>query len=138
MFKNSHALLHLQLSSWLVAVLVMAINGYLLVSFFSSEVNGVLVAIFVFVFIAAYLSFVVYLVYRSISFSSWHSFINRKTSTDNENWVIIFNIDSERLDFRSIIVEYLHIPWASVRTHPRSNISIWFDMFFFEKSSLFL
>ncbi|KAA0032521.1 hypothetical protein IC582_025528 [Cucumis melo] len=75
----------LKTTSWLVAVLVMAINGYLLVSFFSSEVNGVLIAIFVFVFIAAYLAFVVYLVYRSISFTSWHNFINRKTYLGNGN-----------------------------------------------------
>lgn len=74
----------LKISSWLVAGLVMAINGYLLVSFVSSEVNGVLIAIFMVVFIIAYLAFVVYLVYQSISFSSWHNFISRKyTSTEN-------------------------------------------------------
>ncbi|KAG6605195.1 metal transporter Nramp3-like [Cucurbita pepo subsp. pepo] len=74
----------LKMFSWLVAVLVMAINGYLLVSFISSEVNGLLIAIFVFVFIAAYVAFVVYLVYQSISFSSWNN-INWKASTVDEN-----------------------------------------------------
>ncbi|XP_022947683.1 metal transporter Nramp3 [Cucurbita moschata] len=74
----------LKMFSWLVAVLVMAINGYLLVSFISSEVNGLLIAIFVFVFIAAYVAFVVYLVYQSISFSSWNN-INWKASTVTEN-----------------------------------------------------
>ncbi|XP_022149532.1 metal transporter Nramp3-like [Momordica charantia] len=75
----------LKISSWLVAVLVMAINGYLLVSFFSSEVNGAFIATFMIVFIAAYLAFVVYLIFQSISFSSWHDFISRKTCTDTGN-----------------------------------------------------
>lgn len=83
--------------SWLVAVLVMAINGYLLVSFISSEVNGLLIAIFVFVFIAAYVAFVVYLVYQSISFSSWNN-INWKASTVDENWEVIVDSIVESLN----------------------------------------
>ncbi|KAK4488418.1 hypothetical protein RD792_004181 [Penstemon davidsonii] len=59
----------LQIISWLVAVLVIVINGYLLVDFFSSEGSGVLFTSGVSVFTAAYVSFIIYLVSREINFS---------------------------------------------------------------------
>ncbi|XP_021804238.1 metal transporter Nramp3-like, partial [Prunus avium] len=61
----------LKIVAWLVAALVMVINGYLLLDFFSSEVNGVLVGFVVCAFTAGYLGFIVYLVIRGIDFSSW-------------------------------------------------------------------
>jgi len=60
----------LQMVAWLVAALVIVINGYLLLDFFSSEVNGVLFSTFVFGFTAAYVAFIVYLVSRGVTFSS--------------------------------------------------------------------
>ncbi|KAI3451961.1 hypothetical protein Pfo_008626 [Paulownia fortunei] len=60
----------LQIISWLVAALVIMINGYLMVDFFSSEGSGVLFTAVVFAFAAAYVCFIVYLVAREISFSS--------------------------------------------------------------------
>ncbi|XP_047948239.1 metal transporter Nramp3-like [Salvia hispanica] len=60
----------LQTVSWMVAALVILINGYLLVDFFSSELTGVLFTSIVTAFSAAYVSFIVYLVMRSASFSS--------------------------------------------------------------------
>ncbi|PIN18385.1 Mn2+ and Fe2+ transporters of the NRAMP family [Handroanthus impetiginosus] len=59
----------LQIISWLVAALVIVINGYLLVDFFFSEVSGVVFTIAVFAFTAAYVCFIVYLVAREIPFS---------------------------------------------------------------------
>lgn len=55
--------------SWLVAALVIVINGYLLLEFFSSEVTGVLFTSVVFAITVAYLAFVLYLVFRSDTFS---------------------------------------------------------------------
>lgn len=57
--------------AWLVAGLVIVINGYLLVDFFSSEVNGVLFSTAVSVFTAAYVAFIAYLVSRGVTFLSW-------------------------------------------------------------------
>ncbi|KAJ8437000.1 hypothetical protein Cgig2_010345 [Carnegiea gigantea] len=59
----------LQTISWVVAILVIMINGYLILDFFSSEVRGLLFGSVVCVFAAAYALFIIYLVWRSISFS---------------------------------------------------------------------
>lgn len=56
-----------------MAALVILINGYLMLEFFSSEVNGVLIATVVVVFTAGYVSFIIYLVSRGINFSSWRA-----------------------------------------------------------------
>ncbi|KAB1214858.1 Metal transporter Nramp3 [Morella rubra] len=61
----------LKMASWLVAALVIVINGYLLLDFFTSEVTGVLFGTVVCVFTAAYIVFIVYLVSRGVTFSSW-------------------------------------------------------------------
>lgn len=61
----------LKMISWLVAALVMVINGYLLMDFFSSEVQGVMFGSIICVFTAAYATFILYLVSRSITFGSW-------------------------------------------------------------------
>ena len=60
----------MQTVSWMVAALVILINGYLLVDFFSSELSGVFFMSIVTTFSAAYVCFIVYLVTRSVSFSS--------------------------------------------------------------------
>lgn len=57
--------------AWLVAALVIVINGYLLLNFFSSEVTGVMFTTFVCAFTGAYVGFIIYLVSRDITFSSW-------------------------------------------------------------------
>ncbi|KAM7251781.1 hypothetical protein ACFE04_023664 [Oxalis oulophora] len=59
--------------AWTVAALVIVINGYLLLDFFSNEVTGVMFSIVVSSFTAAYVGFIVYLVAREIPFSSWFS-----------------------------------------------------------------
>ncbi|PQQ06200.1 metal transporter Nramp2-like [Prunus yedoensis var. nudiflora] len=51
--------------AWTVAAFVMVINGYLLLDFFISEVNGLLFALLVCSGTAAYITFIVYLVSRS-------------------------------------------------------------------------
>ncbi|KAL9276024.1 Metal transporter Nramp3-like protein [Drosera capensis] len=61
----------LKMISWLVAALVMVINGYLMIDFFSSEVQGVMFGSIICVFTAAYATFILYLVSRSITFGSW-------------------------------------------------------------------
>ncbi|XP_051140625.1 metal transporter Nramp3-like [Andrographis paniculata] len=59
----------LQTVSWIVAVLLIGINGYLMVDFFSSEVSGVVFTAVILILTAAYICFVVYLVLRGIPFS---------------------------------------------------------------------
>ncbi|KAL5753080.1 hypothetical protein ACOSP7_023251 [Xanthoceras sorbifolium] len=63
----------LQMVSWLVAALVIVINGYLLVDFFSSEVKGIAFTIGVCAFTGAYVAFILYLVSRGITFSNWRA-----------------------------------------------------------------
>ncbi|KAL8030062.1 hypothetical protein ABFX02_14G263400 [Erythranthe guttata] len=55
----------LQRAAWTVAALVIVINGYLLFHFFLSEVDGFLFGLFVSVWTAAYVAFVVYLISHS-------------------------------------------------------------------------
>ncbi|KAE9466079.1 hypothetical protein C3L33_02012, partial [Rhododendron williamsianum] len=73
----------LQTVSWLVAALVIVINGYLLVEFFSSEVNGLLFTSVVAAFTAAYVAFIIYLISRGITFSKLFGLLpaNRITTT---------------------------------------------------------
>ncbi|XP_057544873.1 metal transporter Nramp3.2-like [Amaranthus tricolor] len=59
--------------AWLVAALVIVINGYLMVEFFSTEATGLLFGSVICVFTAAYTAFVAYLIWRSIASSSWFS-----------------------------------------------------------------
>lgn len=71
--------------AWIVAALVILINGYLLLDFFSSEVNGVFFTTIVCAFTAAYIAFIVYLIIRGISFSSWSGLLQSKRITDTGN-----------------------------------------------------
>ncbi|XVE87044.1 hypothetical protein DITRI_Ditri18aG0084300 [Diplodiscus trichospermus] len=64
--------------AWLVAALVIVINGYLLFDFFSSEVTGVMFSSVVFAFTGAYLAFIIYLVCRGFTLSAWRSFLPSK------------------------------------------------------------
>lgn len=64
--------------AWLVAGLVMVINGYLMVEFFSEEARGLLFGSISCAFAAAYILFIIYLVSRSITFPSWFSSTKRK------------------------------------------------------------
>ncbi|KAK1433118.1 hypothetical protein QVD17_10024 [Tagetes erecta] len=57
--------------SWLVAALLIAINGYLMQQFFSEEVSGVAYGSIITVFAAAYVAFVVYLIWRGITVSTF-------------------------------------------------------------------
>lgn len=54
----------LQRVAWTVAALVIVINGYLLLDFFVSEVNGLLFGFVVCIGTAAYIAFIIYLVLR--------------------------------------------------------------------------
>lgn len=73
----------LKMISWLVAALIILINGYLLVDFFSSEVSGVILTSVVFVFTAAYVAFIVYLISRGITFSDFPLKFKRLTNSGN-------------------------------------------------------
>lgn len=67
--------------SWTVAALVIVINGYLLMDFFVSEVNGMLFGFAVCAGTAAYLTFILYLVVRDGSLSStWYGLISSKNT----------------------------------------------------------
>ncbi|KAA8522619.1 hypothetical protein F0562_013020 [Nyssa sinensis] len=71
--------------SWLVAALVIAINGYLLLQFFSSEASGLLFGCVISAFTAAYVAFIIYLVLRSITFPSWLGFLQSKKRINSGN-----------------------------------------------------
>ncbi|GLT68828.1 hypothetical protein SLA2020_410260 [Shorea laevis] len=64
--------------AWLVAALVIVINGYLLLEFFSAEVTGVIFTTVVFAFTGAYVGFIVYLVSRGITFFPWNRLVESK------------------------------------------------------------
>lgn len=75
----------IQIVSWLVAALVIVINGYLLLEFFSSEVNGAVFTTLVSAITAAYVAFVVYLITRAITFSPWQRLTRSKTVASTGN-----------------------------------------------------
>lgn len=75
----------LQIISWLVAALVIVINGYLLLDFFSSEVNGAVFATVVCVLTVAYVAFVLYLISRAITFTPWQSLTRSKKVASTEH-----------------------------------------------------
>ncbi|KAH1072996.1 hypothetical protein J1N35_025324 [Gossypium stocksii] len=58
-FRIGHVL---KTVAWTVAALVIVINGYLLLNFFSSEVSGLMFTSIVSAFTGAYLAFIIYLV----------------------------------------------------------------------------
>lgn len=68
-----------------MAALVIVINGYLLLEFFSSEVNGLVFSIVVFAFTAAYVAFIIYLILRGTTFSNWFGCLRPKKITTG-NW----------------------------------------------------
>ncbi|KAL0392097.1 UNVERIFIED_CONTAM: Metal transporter Nramp2 [Sesamum radiatum] len=64
----------LERAAWTVAGLVIVINGYLLLHFFLSEVNGLLFGFLVSAGTAAYVAFIVYLIsHRNSELSNWLS-----------------------------------------------------------------
>ncbi|KAI6695162.1 hypothetical protein NL676_022872 [Syzygium grande] len=74
----------LQVIAWLVAALVMAINGYLLVDFFSSDVElGAIFGTVVCVVAVAYISFIIYLVLRGIDLPALRDLLRPKTVVAN-------------------------------------------------------
>ncbi|KAM0951447.1 putative NRAMP family protein [Dioscorea sansibarensis] len=66
-FKIGHVM---KMVTWTVAALLIIINGYLLLEFFSSEVHSLLVGSFVCVAIALYVAFIVYLIMHGHGLSS--------------------------------------------------------------------
>lgn len=65
--------------AWTVAALVIVINGYLLLDFFISEVNGIIFGLGVFTCTAAYVAFIIYLVSHSGAVpSSWMSLLSKR------------------------------------------------------------
>lgn len=54
----------LQAVTWIVAALLLIINGYLLLEFFSSEIHGPLFGLVVCVIVVIYMAFIAYLILR--------------------------------------------------------------------------
>ncbi|XP_057973031.1 metal transporter Nramp2 [Malania oleifera] len=72
--------------AWTVAALVIVINGYLLLDFFFSEVNGLLFGSVVCISTAAYVAFIIYLISRcDVLPSPWFSLMLSKTFACGEN-----------------------------------------------------
>ncbi|KMT09781.1 hypothetical protein BVRB_6g127610 [Beta vulgaris subsp. vulgaris] len=57
--------------AWLVAALVIVINGYLIVDFLSEEATGWLFGSVICAVTVAYIAFIIYLIWRGLTFSSW-------------------------------------------------------------------
>lgn len=64
-----YAIYIVQKAAWAVAALVIVINGYLLLDFFISEVEGILLGFLVFAGTSAYAAFLFYLISRSDALS---------------------------------------------------------------------
>ena len=60
------------------------INGYLLLDFFSSEVNSTLFGTVGFAITAAYIAFIIYLVSWGVKFRSWCNLGQPKVVADTE------------------------------------------------------
>jgi natural resistance-associated macrophage protein len=60
----------MQAVTWTVAALLITINGYLLLDFFSSEIRGPLYGSLLCVAVLAYASFVLYLILRGTEISN--------------------------------------------------------------------
>ncbi|KAF8377609.1 hypothetical protein HHK36_030991 [Tetracentron sinense] len=75
----------LKMVVWIVAALLMVINGYLLLEFISSEVNGLLFGAVVGIVTAAYVAFIVYLILRLGAISTLLGLIRPKRFTDSGN-----------------------------------------------------
>ncbi|OWM65664.1 metal transporter Nramp3-like [Punica granatum] len=71
--------------AWVITVLVMVINGYLLVDFLTDEVTGVVFGSLVGVVAAAYLAFIVYLILRGIGFSKLCNIFQSKRVVNAES-----------------------------------------------------
>lgn len=74
----------MQIVAWLVAALVIVINGYLLLDFFSSEVSGIIFTTVVCAFTGAYLAFIVYLVYWGFTLSARRLMLSAKLAQGME------------------------------------------------------
>ncbi|XP_010277149.1 PREDICTED: metal transporter Nramp3-like [Nelumbo nucifera] len=75
----------LKVVAWIVALLVILINGYLLLDFFSSEVNGLFFGSLVSAVIAAYVAFVIYLVWQGGAFNSCLRLVRSKNLMQTGN-----------------------------------------------------
>ena len=74
-----------QTISWIVAALVIAINGYLMVDFFSGAATSVALLVPVIIFAVAYVVFVLYLISRGLTYTPWQLVSSQKvTERDDE------------------------------------------------------
>nr|WNH25162.1 natural resistance-associated macrophage protein 4 [Fagopyrum tataricum] len=69
-----------KVASWLVAALIIVINGYLLLEFFTSQVTGALFTSLVAIFTAGYVLFILYLVSRGVTSTTC---VGSRKSEDN-------------------------------------------------------
>ncbi|WOK99644.1 metal transporter Nramp6-like [Canna indica] len=83
-FKIGHAT---QIVTWIVAALLIIINGYLLLEFFSSEVHGLLLGSFFSVVIAVYTIFVVYLILHGGDLSTRLALGLRRRFWQDQNYI---------------------------------------------------
>ncbi|XP_047311127.1 metal transporter Nramp3-like isoform X2 [Impatiens glandulifera] len=61
----------LKVASWMVAALVIAINGYLLQAFVASEITGLFYSFLTGILAVGYIGFIVYLIVREIAFPNF-------------------------------------------------------------------
>lgn len=84
-------LVSLQRIAWTVAALVIFINGYLLLNFFLSEVDGLLVGFFVCAGTVAYVVFILYLIlHRGGELPNRLNHLLSKGYSCTENWTDYF------------------------------------------------
>lgn len=85
-------ILSLQVLTWIVAALLIIINAYLLLNFFSSEVNGLLFGSIVCVVLAIYIAFVSYLILRG--FDLLDQFVSLLRKGFSWEWLIKLEVKS--------------------------------------------
>ncbi|CAF2163331.1 metal transporter Nramp4 [Brassica rapa] len=74
-----------QTISWIVAALVIAINGYLMVDFFSGAATSVALLVPVIIFAVAYVVFVLYLISRGLTYTTPWQLVSSQKVTERDD-----------------------------------------------------
>ncbi|XP_010444665.1 PREDICTED: metal transporter Nramp4 [Camelina sativa] len=74
-----------QTISWIVAALVIAINGYLMVDFFSGAARSLVLLVPVIMFAVAYVMFVLYLISRGLTYTPWQLVASQKETQRDDD-----------------------------------------------------
>jgi len=111
--SSYYGLLIMQIVAWIVAAFLISINGYLLIDYIVSEMQGLLLSSIVCTVLAIYLAFVIYLIGHGSSLS-----IFRNKSVNSSHW----NLDPS-LDFGMSVS--FSVTQRSLKYSPTLRIQAW-------------